>query len=76
MSRDIHITRRQIIYLTYPEAGFPGWKPGHMLTDRLVAPDGTVYHFTGAATVEGVVHNAGHHYDVQITHVPRWAGEA
>ena len=70
MARDVTIEDPQIVYITFDEAEFPGWEPGEKVQGPVEAPDGTIYHFAGDATVEGVVLNAGHKYDVQITHVP------
>lgn len=70
MKTDIRVDDRQIIYLTYGEDEYPGWEPGKVITGPLSAPDGNIYHFSGTATVEGVVLNAARNYDIQIVHVP------
>ena len=70
MKTDIQVNDRQIIHLSYNEEEYPGWKPGEVVAGPLVAPDGNTYHFTGTATVEGVVLNAARNYDIQIVHIP------
>lgn len=70
MRQQITIHDRRVIYLTFEEVDFPGWHPGDVVTSPLQMNTGHIYHFSGLATVEGVVQNASRRYDVQISHTP------
>lgn len=67
---EVSVEERKVIHLTYDESDYPGWEPGDVIASPLTGPDGTVYQFSGTATVGGVVLNAGKQYDVQLAHVP------